>query len=307
MFKNLNTSVLGVSGNQSEIIELALTHGFKAMDLDMVDFANRAKLHGMPYARRLIDSSKLTIATFDLPFGLDSPEDAFQKDLQRLSGLASTAAELGCTRCLTMLAPAGDKLPYHENFELHRARLGAIGKVLAPLGIRLGVGFRAASELRVGKTFQFVHELDALGLLLSMAGVSNLGVVLDVWDLVVSGGSVVNARGMAADQIVAVQLADAPAETPLAELTEKSRLLPGTTGRIDVPAFLIALGEMGYRGPVTAKPHKSIFSGSRRDLIARKTAEALDGVWKTAGLTAQGKLGAPVLVPAGVDAGTAGE
>ena len=82
MFKNLNTSVLGVSGNQSEIIELALTHGFKAIDLDMVDFANRAKLRGMPYARRLIDSSKLTIATFDLPFGLDSPEDVFQKDLR---------------------------------------------------------------------------------------------------------------------------------------------------------------------------------------------------------------------------------
>lgn len=261
----------------------------------------------MSYARRLIDSSKLTIASFDLPFGLESPEEVFQKDLERFSGLALAAAELGCTRCLTTLAPAGEKLPYHENFELHRVRLGAIGKVLAPMGIRLGVGFRAASDLRKGKTFQFVHEMDALGLLLSMAGVSNLGVVLDVWDLVVSGGSVENARGMTADQIVAVQLADAPEETPLAEMTEKSRLLPGTTGRIDVPAFLIALGEMGYQGPVTAKPHKSCSSGSRRDLIARKTADALDGVWKAAGLTPQGKLGAPVEVPAGAGVGTSGE
>ena len=299
MFKNLNTSVLGVSGNQSEIIELALTHGFKAIDLDVVDFANRAKLHGVPYARRLLDSSKLAIASFDLPFGLESPDEVFQKDLQRLSGLASAAADLGCTRCLTTLAPAGETLPYHENFELHRARIGAIGKVLAPLGIRLGVGFRAASELRKGKAFQFVHEMDALGLLLGMAGVSNLGVVLDVWDLVVSGGSVESVRGMTADRIVAVHLADAPEDTPLAELTEKCRLLPGATGRIDVPAFLIALGELGYRGPVTAKPHKSLFSGSRRDLIARKTAEALDGVWKAAGLTPQGKPGAPVAVPAG--------
>jgi sugar phosphate isomerase/epimerase len=299
MFKNLNTSVLGVSGNQSEIIELALTYGFTSMDLDIVDFAGRAKGRGMAYARRLIDSSKLTIASFSLPFGLESTEDIFKKDLVRLAELASAAAELGCTRCLTALEPAGEKLPYHENFEMQRARLGAIGKVLAPSGIRLGVGFRAASDLRKGKTFQFVHEMDALGLLLSMAGASNLGIVLDVWDLVVSGGSVENVRGMTADQIVAVQLADAPEETPLAELTAKSRLLPGTTGRIDVPAFLVALGEMGYQGPVTAMPHKSIFSGSRRDLIARRTAEALDGVWKAAGLTAQGKRAAPVAVPAG--------
>ena len=54
MFKNLNPLAIGVSGHQSEIIELALTYGFAGMDLNMAEFASRARLKGMPYAKRLI-------------------------------------------------------------------------------------------------------------------------------------------------------------------------------------------------------------------------------------------------------------
>ena len=66
MFKNLNPSFLGVTGHQSEIIELALTYGFAGMDLDVADFATRARLRGMPYARRLIDKGwyEPTVAKF---------------------------------------------------------------------------------------------------------------------------------------------------------------------------------------------------------------------------------------------------
>ena len=77
MFKNLNPSALGLSGHQSEVIELALTYGFGGMDLNMVEFATRVKLRGMPYARRLIDSAKLRLGTFALPFGLESDDETF--------------------------------------------------------------------------------------------------------------------------------------------------------------------------------------------------------------------------------------
>jgi hypothetical protein len=36
MYKNLNTAALGITGRQSELIELALTYGFRGLDLDMV-------------------------------------------------------------------------------------------------------------------------------------------------------------------------------------------------------------------------------------------------------------------------------
>ena len=37
MFKNLSPSALGISGHESEIIELALTYGFRGVDLDIAD------------------------------------------------------------------------------------------------------------------------------------------------------------------------------------------------------------------------------------------------------------------------------
>ena len=67
MFKNLNPSYLGISGHQSEVIELALTYGFAGMELNIADFATRVRLKGLEYARRLIDSARIRIGTFSLP------------------------------------------------------------------------------------------------------------------------------------------------------------------------------------------------------------------------------------------------
>ena len=37
MFRNLNTEALGITGQDSEIIELVLSFGFKGLDLDLVE------------------------------------------------------------------------------------------------------------------------------------------------------------------------------------------------------------------------------------------------------------------------------
>ncbi len=290
MFKNINTSALGITGNQSELIELTLTYKFQAMNLDIVDFCNRAKLHGMPYARRLIDSAKLRIGTFALPTQWEADKETFDKDLESLKEYAAAAAELGCTRSTAMLAPASDALPYHENFETHRERLGEICKVLEPAGITLGLGFHGAATLRKDKTFQFIHEMDALGLLISMIGAPNLGLIVDLWDIVASGGSLDNVKKTPVEQIVAVQLADMPEDTPIEELTEEDRLLPGETSRVDCAAALTTLNEMGYEGPVTPMPHRSVFKNTRRDPIAKVAGIALNDVWAAAGLEADSSL-----------------
>ncbi|MBN2021485.1 MAG: sugar phosphate isomerase/epimerase [Pirellulales bacterium] len=294
MYKSLSTSALGITGSQSELIELVLTYGFRGMDLNVVELASRAKLRGMPYARRLMDSAHVRLTSFNLPLELDSPEETFQKELPRLETWADAAAQVGCTRCLTILQPAGDSLPYHENFELHRRRLGDVCRALDPKGIRLGVGFRAAANLRREKAFQFIHEMDALGLLVNMVGAPNIGVVLDVWDVFVAGGSLDTIRGLKADQIVLVQVADAPEEKPLGELTDEERLLPGQTGRLDVAGVLKALAEMGYEGPVVPMPHRRALPTSRRDAVVKSVGEAMDQVWRAAGLSPQARPAAPV-------------
>jgi sugar phosphate isomerase/epimerase len=286
MFKNLNPAALGVSGHQSEIIELALTYGFAGMDLNVAEFATRVRLKGMPYARRLIDSAKIRIGTFSLPLEWDTDDESFQRDLKKLPEYADCAAQLGCTRCTAVLAPAGDTRPYHENFEFHRHRFHDICAALKPAGVRLAIGFRAAEYLRRDRAFQFIHDLDALTLLLNMVAAPNLGLLLDTWDVVACGGSVDSVRKLPIQQIAAVQVADMPAAVPIAELDEKSRLLPGgENGRIDVAGFLAVLRDAGYDGPVTAKPSRSAFQSRRRDVVIKQTSEALDKVLRPAAPT----------------------
>jgi sugar phosphate isomerase/epimerase len=280
MFKNLNPLAIGVSGHQSEIIELALTYGFAGLDLNMAEFASRARLKGMPYAKRLIQSANIRIGTFALPLEWETDDDVFQAELKKLPELANCAAELGCTCCTATLAPAGDVRPYHENFEFHRRRFHDICAVLKPAGVSLAVGFQAGESLRQNRAFQFIHDLDALSLLLNMVAEPNIGLLLDIWDVVASGGSMDAVRKLPRAQIVAVQVADMPANVPLPELDEKtSRLLPGgENGRIDVAGFLAELRGMGYDGPVTAKPSRGAFQSRRRDVVIKQTSEALEKV-----------------------------
>ena len=290
MQKNLNTSILGTVCSQSEIIEQALTYKFKLIDIDIVEFANRAKTHGTSFARRLIDSANIEISAFSLPFGVETDSDVFQQDLARLADWVSVAGELGCKRCLMNVEPAGDRLPYHENFSFHQERLDAVCRVLETQGIRLGVGFRAAADLRTNRAFQFIHDLNALTMLVKMVGASNIGLLIDVWDLFVSGGDLDSLRTLTAEEVVAVYLADAPADVSLETLGETSRTLPEAEGRFNIPAALAALSEMGYDGPVSVKPHRDSLPTNGPDSIAKSLGESLDAVWQAAGLDAQGKL-----------------
>lgn len=285
MFKNLSPWALGVTGHQSEVIELALTYGFEGMDLNAVDFANRVKLRGMPYARRLIDSAKIRLGAFRLPFDWDTEDEQFEGDLEKLRAYGQAAAEVGCTRCVATVAPAGDKRPYHENFEFHRRRLAEICEVLQPPGVSFGVGFRAGEHFRRGRAFQFIHDLDALTLLVNMVDCPNVGVLLDTWELIAGGGSVEAIRNLPVSQIVAVQIADLPVDVPLSEVNEHSRLLPGAANsQIDTAGVLVTLAEMGYDGPVTPAPSRRVFQSRRRDAIVRQTGDAMEKVWRAAGL-----------------------
>ncbi|MBN2579353.1 MAG: TIM barrel protein [Pirellulales bacterium] len=285
MFKNFNPLLLGISGHQSEMIELALTHGFSAMDLNIAEFTARIRLKGLPYARRLIDSARIRIGTFSLPLDWEADEELFQKDLKKLPEYADAAAALGCTRATAVLAPAGDKRPYHENFEFHRRRFQEIAAVLNPAGVRLALGFQAPEYLRRNQAFQFTHDIDALTLLINMIDAPNVGLLLDVWEVFACGGSLESIRKIPHEQIVAVRIAEMAADVPLSDLDEKSRLLPDAeNGRIGIPTVLTDLAAWDYDGPVTVRPSRAIFPSRRRDAVVKLTSESLDRVWRAAGL-----------------------
>ena len=293
MYKNLLPRALGISGRQSELIELALSFGFRGLDLDIAEFSEQVKSHGLAHARRLLDSAKLQIGGFLLPVEWQADETVFRDDLRRMSEGAAAAADAGFRRALTWVESGSDERPFHQNFEICRQRLSEIAKTLEPHGIRLGVGFSSAPEARANKAFEFIHTLDTLLLLLGSVPAKSIGVTVDLWDIHASGGSLDALKKLGGERLIAVRVADAPADVPVAELQASQRMLPGEGGAIDSSAALVTLSEFGFDGPVTPVPHPDQLRGLRREAAVKRVGEALDRVWKTAGLNVAGKLAAP--------------
>jgi sugar phosphate isomerase/epimerase len=292
MFKNLNAKALGLSAGQSETIELALSFGFRGIDLDILEFSDAVKAHGLPKARRLLDSAKLKIGTFLLPIDLQREGQDFDAELKKLSELAGLAALIGARRAVTVVEPANDERPYHENFEFYGRRLTELGQALEPHGLTLGVGFDVSEAARQGKSFEFVHDLDALLILLSTVRAANVGLWLDVWQVWASGSSLEDARKkLKPGQVIAVSLSDADEASPHQHDPDYRRL-PGETGTIDSVGILTSLAELGYDGPITPVPGRKALADLRRDEIVKRAGEKLDAAWKAAGLGPTGKISA---------------
>lgn len=291
MIKTLNPSAIGVSGRQSEVIELALTYGFKHLEVDLAEFQKRVEQQGLPAARRLFDSAKLKVASFELPFSLGANEPEYRAGLEQLKLVGTLAQQLGASLCWTQLEPASDERPFHENFELHRKRLQEVAELLNQFNVRLAVGIRAAAALRAPRAFQFIYQPDQLLLLLKVAGAKNVGLLLDTWDWFVGGGTLEQLRKVPADQIYSVRLADLPTELDPNSADDDQRIQPGEGGSFEVAAVVQYLADARFAGLITVAAHPNRFAGQRREAMVQKFSASLDELWAAAGI---GKDGQPL-------------
>lgn len=290
MFRCLSASALGISGGQSELIELALSNGFKGFDLDIVEFAATVKASDLARARRFIDSAKLRLGVFALPVEWQQDDETFRRDLALLPDQVRLAVEVGCKRAVTTVLPGSQERPIHQNFDFYRRRLLELAAVLEPLGVTLAVGFEPAIDRRTGYNFEFIHDFDTLGMIMSMAPSKALALVIDTWNIWSGGTSLESLKKVPVEKIGTVYLADALEELPAKEWPRSNRVLPGETGIVDNAGVLTWLGEIGYDGPVIPAPEPSTLAGQRRDAIVKVSGERLDAVWKAAGLSPLGKL-----------------
>ena len=144
--------------------------------------------------------------------------------------------------------------------------------------------------LRQGRAFQFIQTFDAVVLLLNMTKSANVGAVVDLWQMQVSGNPLDEARKLPAERIVAVYVSGGPTTTPASAWTAEQRLLPGEGGAIDLAAALAALAEHGYDGPVTPCADRASVAGKSREQIVKLASDAIDQAWQAAGLSPSGKL-----------------
>lgn len=283
MFRNLSTIGLPLSGRPSELIELALSFGFDAMDIDILDFQKQAEVYGVPHARRLMVSARLKSGTFHLPLQLDADDATFQREFAALPKLLELAQAAEATRALATVAPASDEHSFKDFFELYRSRLHDVGDLLAKHDIMLGLNYRPEAEARDGKANQFIHTFEGL-LGLVLVAHERVGAIVDAWALHVSGESPDLIAKVPKGRLVEVRLSDAPREAAAASLTHAQRLMPGDSGAINGAAVLTQAKAAGFDGPVTPWADRSTLVGRGREKIVKLAGDRLEAAWKEAGL-----------------------
>ncbi|MBT3287243.1 MAG: sugar phosphate isomerase/epimerase [Victivallales bacterium] len=270
MYPNLCPGAVGLGGAMADVLPLAERVGFSGVDPNVSEPTAALK--------DLYGSLSLRVGSVGLPLEFRDTEAKFRQGLADLPDFASRAQQLQCTRCATWLRPASDTLTYRENFVLHVRRLRPVAEILARHGLRLGLEFVGPATSRQGKRCEFIHTLAQLQELRAAIGVETVGILLDAWHWYTSGSNLDELRELANDDVVLVHVSDAPAAIPVDEQLDNKRELPGQTGVIDLAAFMGALDDIGYDGPVSVEPFCERLQEFSREERAEAVVDSLLGI-----------------------------
>jgi sugar phosphate isomerase/epimerase len=111
--------------------------------------------------------------------------------------------------------------------------------------------------------------------LIAEINTGNVGFLLDCWHWWHAGDTVADLLALNPREVIAVDLNDAPAAVPKEQMPDGRRELPCATGVIDVGAFLKALSEIGYDGPVRAEPFNQVLNKMSKEDACAAVASAL--------------------------------
>jgi len=285
MYKNFSPSALGITGRQSELIELALTYGFRGMDIDMSEMRRRASRSTPTEAFKYLKATDLSIGGFRLDVDLDADDEAFKTQLAALHPVADLASQWKVKHGLMMVPAATDRMPYHEYFDFVKTRLTQIAEVLAPRKLRLGIGFRAGKELETDKQFPFVRNAEGLIALVKSVAGENVGYIIDSWDWLVSGSTIEQLNEVPPKKIVTTRLGSVLEGVAIVDATSQDRVLPVVVGPLNHVAFVKKLKSLGYDGPIGPSASATQYKGETREFIVSNGQELIDDILTQAGIT----------------------
>ncbi|MGI9470863.1 MAG: sugar phosphate isomerase/epimerase family protein [Rubripirellula sp.] len=271
---DLRCGSIGVKADQREAMALAAANGFESVNAEAGYLAKLGANERKEIAAQLKEKG-LQWGAGGLPVGFRDDEATFRSGAQNLPKLAAAMQDVGVTRVGTYLMPCHGALTYVENFRQHARRLRECTKILGDHGQRLGLEYVGPKTLWTSKRYPFVHCMAETKNLIDEIGEDNVGFVLDSWHWYTAGESVRDLKSITNDDIVACDLNDAPRGRALDAQIDNQRELPAATGVIDLKAFLGALVELGYDGPVRAEPFNRVLNEMDNDKAVATTANSM--------------------------------
>jgi sugar phosphate isomerase/epimerase len=273
--------------SQKELIDLAHRHRFESVEprgeeLSSLSRDQLAELNAELKAKQLVWSAT------GLPVDFRKDDRTFNEGLAKLPKIAAALQRAGATRIGTWLSPSDDQLTYRRNFLQHATRLREVGRMLKAHGIRLGLEYVGTQLLLVGKRYPFVHTMAETRELIAEIGTGNVGLVLDTWHWWTAGDSAADILNLKNDDVVSVDLNDAPQGIPREQQRDNARELPAATGVIDAATFINALVKIGYDGPARPEPFNQKLNALDNEAACAATSAALHKVLEQAGARRRG-------------------
>lgn len=249
----LTPGSIGVKADQREAIELAHRFGYEAVEPYGKELAAMSAAGRREIVENL-EAKGLVWAAAGLPVDFRRDEALFESGMKEFPKIAQALEEAGATRIGTWVMPTHDSLTYLQNFRRHARRLRKAAQVCEDHGQRLGLEYVGTKTLWTRDRFPFVHTMAEMKDLIGEIGRPNVGFVLDSWHWWNAGETADDIRSLTNDDVVSVDLNDAPLGVPKDEQIDGQRMLPRATGLIPLKSFLRALEEIGYDGPVRPEP-----------------------------------------------------
>jgi sugar phosphate isomerase/epimerase len=266
---------IGVKVGQGEAVELALAHGFESVGAQAADLERMTETE-VTELRGLMKSKGLAWGAANLPVDFRRDEETFRRTGEGLPALARALRRAGVTRVGTWLSPSSDTVTYRQNFATVSERLREVARVLeGEGGLRLGLEYVGPKTAWAARRYPFVHTLAETRELQAEIGRPNVGYVLDSWHWWLAGDTGEDVKSLRNEDVVAVDLNDAPAGIPKDQQVDNARELPLATGQIPVAEFLGALRAIGYDGPVRAEPFNKALAEKPKDEAVALTATAM--------------------------------
>lgn len=262
---------IGIEADQGRSIELASKHGFESVE----PFGTQLLDEGSGRYVDALEAAGLQWAAGRLPVSLRADDAVFQSGLEELPAVARALRGAGVTRVATAVSSYSEELNYLDNFKLHTKRLLEVGAVLEDHGLRLGLEYLGTKRLWTRSRHAFVHSMAECLQLIGEVGRPNIGVVIDSWHWWTARETAKDITKLTNSQIVSADLNDAPAGIERDDQYDNQRELPATTGMIDAKAFLDALLQIGYDGPIRAEPFNQRLDDMDDDSACQATVAAM--------------------------------